>query len=108
MAYQLVSSAMGTFLALFPITNPVGVVPIFYSLAALESPRTRGRQARQVALNAVVVLVVFFLAGRLLLGFFGIFLGVSVDHKLPDFDERIRVSAPPIEMSDGDRYPTHS
>ena len=76
MAYQLASSAMGAFLALFPITNPVGVVPIFYSLAASESPRARGRQARQVALNAFVVLVVFFLAGRLILDFFGISLGV--------------------------------
>ena len=57
MADQLVSAAMGTFLALFPIANPLGVVPIFSSLAASENPRTRGRQARQVALNAVVVLV---------------------------------------------------
>ena len=76
MADQLVSAAMGTFLALFPIANPLGVVPIFYSLAASENPRTRGRQARQVALNAVVVLVVFFLVGRLILDFFGISLGV--------------------------------
>jgi multiple antibiotic resistance protein len=76
MAYQLVSSIMGTFLALFPITNPLGVVPIFYSLAAPLSPHLRGRQARQVALNAVVVLGVFFLAGHLILDFFGISLGV--------------------------------
>jgi multiple antibiotic resistance protein len=76
MTYQLVSSAMATFMALFPIANPVGVVPIFYSLAGSLSPRTRGRQARQVAFNAVVVLGVFFLAGRLILDFFGISLGV--------------------------------
>ena len=76
MAYQLVSSVIGTFLALFPIANPLGVVPIFYSLAAPLSPHTRGRQARQVALNAVVVLVIFFLAGQLILDFFGISLGV--------------------------------
>jgi len=76
MAYQFVSSVVGTFLALFPITNPLGVVPIFYSLAAPLTPHTRGRQARQVALNAVVVLGVFFLAGHLILDFFGISLGV--------------------------------
>ncbi|MGK7882509.1 MAG: MarC family protein [Crocosphaera sp.] len=76
MAYQLISSAMATFMALFPVANPVGVVPIFYSLAGSNSPRIRGRQARQVALNAVIVLGVFFLAGRLILDFFGISLGV--------------------------------
>ncbi len=76
MAYQLFSSALGTFLALFPIANPVGVVPIFYSLAASFSPRNRGRQARQIVFNAVVVLIVFLLAGRLILDFLGISLGV--------------------------------
>ena len=76
MVYQLASSAIGVFLALFPITNPVGVVPIFYSLVAPESPHARGRQARQVALNAVVVLMIFFLSGRLILDFFGISIGV--------------------------------
>jgi len=76
MAYQLVSSVMGTFLALFPIANPLGVVPIFYSLAGPLSPPKRSRQARQVALNAVVILVLFFLAGQLILDFFGISLGV--------------------------------
>jgi multiple antibiotic resistance protein len=76
MVNQLVSSAGATFLALFPFTNPVGVVPIFYSLTASENPRSRGRQARRVALNAIGVLVIFFLAGRLILDFFGISLGV--------------------------------
>ena len=38
MAYQLVSSAIAAFLALFPVANPVGVVAIFYSLAGSLSP----------------------------------------------------------------------
>ncbi len=76
MANQFVASVIGTFVALFPITNPIGVVPIFYSLAASETPSARGRQARQVAFNAVLVLVTFFLLGRLILDFFGISLGV--------------------------------
>jgi multiple antibiotic resistance protein len=76
MVNQLVSSAGATFLALFPFTNPVGIVPIFYSLTACENPRTRGLQARRVALNAIGILVIFFLAGRLILDFFGISLGV--------------------------------
>jgi multiple antibiotic resistance protein len=76
MVNQLVSSAGATFLALFPFTNPIGIVPIFYSLTASENPRNRIRQARRVVLNAIGVLVVFFLAGHLILDFFGISLGV--------------------------------
>ena len=37
MMYQLVSYALGTFIALFPITNPVGAVSILYSLTANAS-----------------------------------------------------------------------
>jgi multiple antibiotic resistance protein len=76
MISQLASSAIATFLALFPFTNPLGVVPIFYSLTAYETPRTRRYQARQVALNAIAILVLFFLAGRLILDWLGISLGV--------------------------------
>ncbi len=76
MVYQLVSSAAATFLALFPITQPVGAIPIFYSLTAHESPRVRRLQARRVAINATTILVIFFLTGRVVLQFFGLSLGV--------------------------------
>ena len=76
MTNPLITSIVGTFVTLFPITNPLGVVPIFYSLAGSESPHVRGRQARQIAFNAVIVLMIFFLMGRLILNFFGISLGV--------------------------------
>ncbi len=75
MVYQLVSSAAATFLALLPITQPVGVIPIFYSLTAHESPRVRRLQARRVAINATTILVIFFLTGRVVLQFFGLSLG---------------------------------
>ena len=75
MVYQLVSSAAATFLALFPITQPLGVIPIFYSLTAHESPRVRRLQARRVAINATTILVIFFLTGRVVLQFFGLSLG---------------------------------
>ena len=75
MVYQLVSSAAATFLALFPITQPLGVIPIFYSLTAHESPRARRLQARRVAINATTILVIFFLTGRVVLQFFGLSLG---------------------------------
>ena len=76
MVSQLIASAATTFLALFPITHPVGAIPIFYSLTANESPRARRLQARRVAINATTILVIFFLTGRVVLQFFGLSLGV--------------------------------
>ncbi len=73
---QLVSYALGTFVALFPITNPVGVVPIFYSLTANTSQRQRLQQAKKVALNASTIMAFFFLTGQAILDFWGISLGV--------------------------------
>lgn len=76
MLEQLFASLVSTFLSLFPIANPVGAIPIFYSLTANHTPSYRGRQARATAINVVWVLIVFLLAGRLILEFFGISLGV--------------------------------
>ncbi|MCU0568918.1 MAG: MarC family protein [Oculatellaceae cyanobacterium Prado106] len=70
------SSTLGTFVALFPIANPVGAVPIFYSLTDGESTAYRCRLALWTALNVVWVLIAFFLAGKFILSFFGISLGV--------------------------------
>ncbi|MEM9804965.1 MAG: MarC family protein [Cyanobacteria bacterium P01_D01_bin.56] len=73
---QLVSAAAGTFLALFPITDPLGAVPVFHSLTVDSTPRHRGRQARQVAVNVIAILTVALVMGRFVLDFFGISLGV--------------------------------
>lgn len=76
MGQALVSAILATFVALFPIANPIGAVPIFYSLTEGDSPRYRRQQAFWTAINVVWVLVVFFLAGKFILSFFGISLGV--------------------------------
>lgn len=76
MSQPFLSSLLGIFAALFPIANPIGAVPIFYSLTASDSKAYRHRQARQTATNVVLVLVAFLLVGRLVLSFFGISLGV--------------------------------
>lgn len=73
---QLVSYALGTFIALFPITNPVGAVPIFYSLTANVSKGQRLQQAKKVALNASAIMAFFFVTGQAILDFWGISLGV--------------------------------
>jgi multiple antibiotic resistance protein len=76
MEQQFFSSIAVILTALFPIANPIGAVPIFYSMTVADSKAYRHRQARQTTINAVLVLVAFLLAGRLILSFFGISLGV--------------------------------
>ncbi|MEM9088384.1 MAG: MarC family protein [Cyanobacteria bacterium P01_F01_bin.53] len=72
----LIASATGTFLALFPITNPFGVVPTFYSLTGNSTPTRRSHQARQVCINVVIVLTTALIVGRFILSFFGLSIGV--------------------------------
>lgn len=76
MAQPFFSSILSIFVALLPIANPIGAVPIFYSLTASDSKAYRHRQARQTTINVVLVLAAFLLVGRLILSFFGISLGV--------------------------------
>ncbi|PSN18031.1 antibiotic resistance protein MarC [filamentous cyanobacterium CCP5] len=76
MLQSLISFGVGTLAALFPIANPVGAIPIFYSLTATDSPRYRLKQAQKTTFNVVLVLAVFFLAGKLILNFFGLSLPV--------------------------------
>ncbi len=72
----ILTYAVGTFIALFPIANPVGAVPVFYSLTGSDSRSDRRQQARRTALNVVLILAVFLIAGRTVLHFFGISLDV--------------------------------
>jgi multiple antibiotic resistance protein len=74
--HDLPSAATATFLALFPIVNPLGGVPLFFSLTADYSPEERRHTALKVALNVIAILVVFMLFGRFVLNFFGISLPV--------------------------------
>ncbi|MHC5862813.1 MarC family protein [Nostoc sp.] len=63
-------------MALFPIANPIGAVPVFYTLTATGTSSERHQQALQTAINVVLVLAVFLVAGRWILEFFGISLNV--------------------------------
>jgi multiple antibiotic resistance protein len=73
---HIFSYTAGTFMALFPIANPLGAVPVFYSLTATAPHAYRIQQAKKIAINVIFVLVTFLLAGRGILQFFGISLGV--------------------------------
>jgi len=73
---QLFAYGVGTFLALFPIANPVGAVPVFYSLTAGATAADRRDQALWTAINVTWVLALFLVAGHFILMFFGLSLGV--------------------------------
>lgn len=74
--HDLPSAATATFLALFPIVNPLGGIPLFFSLTADFSAEERQRTALKTALYVVAILVTFMLVGRFVLNFFGISLPV--------------------------------
>jgi multiple antibiotic resistance protein len=74
--HDLPSAATATFLALFPIVNPLGGVPMFFSLTADYTTEERCRTALKIGIDVIVILVVFMLFGRFVLNFFGISLPV--------------------------------
>jgi multiple antibiotic resistance protein len=74
--HTLPTAATATFLALFPIVNPLGGIPVFFSLSTDFSPEERQRTALKTSLYVVAILIVFMLFGRFVLNFFGISLPV--------------------------------
>ena len=72
----LPTAAIGTFLALFPIVNPFGAVPMFFALTSKYSSSERRMTELKVALFVIGILVFFLLVGRFVLSFFGISLPV--------------------------------
>ena len=73
---DLPTAAIGTFLALFPIVNPLGGVPFFYALTASYAPADRKRTALKTSLYVFLILVTFLILGRFVLNFFGLSLPV--------------------------------
>ncbi|MGA9897490.1 MAG: MarC family protein, partial [Terriglobales bacterium] len=72
----LPSAAVATFLALFPIVNPFGGVPVFFSLTSSLPAAERRHTALKTAGYVIAILVVFLFFGRFVLIFFGISLPV--------------------------------
>ena len=72
----LPAAAAATFLALFPIVDPFGGIPIFFTMTASWSPRDRIRTACKTGIWVFLILVTFLFFGRFVLGFFGISLPV--------------------------------
>jgi multiple antibiotic resistance protein len=74
--HDLPTAATATFLALFPIVNPFGGIPLFFSLTTDFAPEERRRTALKTGFYVIAILVVFMLFGRFVLNFFGISLPV--------------------------------
>jgi multiple antibiotic resistance protein len=73
---DLPTAATATFLALFPIVNPPGGVPLFFSLTSDYSREERNRTALRTSIYVIAILITFMLIGRFVLSFFGISLPV--------------------------------
>jgi multiple antibiotic resistance protein len=73
---DLPTAAAATYLALFPIVNPFGGIPLFFSLTADFSSGERRETALKTSFYVVAILIVFMLFGRFVLNFFGISLPV--------------------------------
>ncbi len=65
---------IGSFVSLFSIVDPLLAVPVFVSLTEKFSPEKRVEIASQASWYVFWVLVVFLIAGGLILKFFGISL----------------------------------
>ncbi len=72
----LPAAALATFLALFPIVNPFGGIPLFFALTTSFTSEERNREAMKTAGYVFAILAVFMLFGRFVLNFFGISLPV--------------------------------
>lgn len=69
-------SAAATFLALFPIVDPFGGIPIFFSMTSSWTARDRRTTAWKTGVWVFAILVTFLFFGRFVLYFFGISLPV--------------------------------
>lgn len=72
----LPASAAATFLALFPIVDPFGGIPIFFTMTSKWSEQERRRTACKTGIWVFLILATFLFFGRFVLLFFGISLPV--------------------------------
>ena len=81
------AAATATFLALFPIVNPFGGIPLFFSITSGFTPKDRYRAALKTGFYVFVILVTFMFFGRFVLNFFGISLARPANCRRPDRGE---------------------
>lgn len=64
--------ALLSFISMFTMVNPIGVVPVFTAMTAKLSPRESHRVARKAAITGTAILVAFALTGQWIFRFFSI------------------------------------
>jgi multiple antibiotic resistance protein len=69
---EFTTALLAAVTALFPLMNPVGNTPIFFSVTANDTAQFRRRQALKIAINVFVILTVCLLFGRYILAMFGL------------------------------------
>lgn len=70
--YEIFATVLATISALLPIANPLTCVAILPGLASHLSPASRAKQVRRACYYMAAILVVFLLAGAILMDFFNI------------------------------------
>ncbi len=69
---EWVTTALGTFVGLLPITNPFSTAVVFLAISQRFSPERQRQQATMACIYMAAVLGVFLFSGALIMSFFGI------------------------------------
>ncbi len=69
---EWVTTALGTFVGLLPITNPFSTTVVFLAISQRFSPERQRQQATMACIYMAAVLGVFLFSGALIMSFFGI------------------------------------
>jgi multiple antibiotic resistance protein len=64
--------ALLSFVSLFTMVNPIGVVPVYTAMTAKLTPQESHRVARKATLTALIILLAFALTGQWIFRFFSI------------------------------------
>lgn len=70
----MISLFFATLGSLFTVVNPLGAVPVYLAMTTEYEQRDRNVLARTTSLWFILILMSFFLAGTLILNFFGLSL----------------------------------
>ena len=71
-ASPLFEFALLSFISLFTMVNPIGVIPVYTAMTAKLSPQESHRVARKASLTALFILLAFALTGQWIFRFFSI------------------------------------
>ncbi|MDD2921280.1 MAG: NAAT family transporter [Anaerolineales bacterium] len=71
-ASPLFEFALLSFVSMFTMVNPIGVIPVYAAMTAKLSPQESHRVARKASLTALFILLAFALTGQWIFRFFSI------------------------------------